>query len=210
MYLSGVQITSISFSYSTTTVVSPAVPDTRVWSLTTNATFTSQSLVVNDALVGSLLFTNNMVTPTSAASQYSGNTTGTLIINGNATVTGNSSVTGNLTVGGSAAIAGQLSFTPATLAAVGNVAIDFTGAAIRTQGPLTGDVTYTSNSYVAGGSVTVRVTGANTTCNVAFPTGWVFVGTKPTTLASGKVAVLTVTSFGTTANDCVAAWAVQA
>ena len=81
---------------------------------------------------------------------------------------------------------------------------------MRTQGALTGNITYTGSSYAPGSSVTIRVTNGSTQRNVTFPTGWLFVGEKPTNIAANKTAILTVTSFGTTEADCVAAWAVQA
>lgn len=171
------------------TVTAVGQPDT--YNISTPANFVSNAAVVSrTALVGDLLFTNNMITPSSTASQYSG-TANTLLINGALTITNG------------------LSFTPTTLATTGIVDISFTGAALRTQGPLTGAITYTGSSYTTGCSVTVRVTNGATERSVTFPTGWTFVGTKPTSIAASKTAILTVTSFGTTEADCVAAWAVQ-
>ena len=102
-----------------------------------------------------------------------------------------------------------VTFTPSTLDTTGTVDISFDSNAVLTQGPLTGAITYTGSSYAAGSSVTVRVTNGSTERSVSFPTNWVFVGTEPTTIAANKTAILTVTSFGTTEADCVAAWAVQ-
>lgn len=98
---------------------------------------------------------------------------------------------------------------PSTLATTGTVDIDFTGSVLNTQGSLTGDITYTGSNYLTGSSVTTRIVNGATERTLTFPTGWVFVGTEPTTIAAGKTAILTVTSFGTTEADCVAAWAVQ-
>jgi uncharacterized delta-60 repeat protein len=94
----------------------------------------------------------------------------------------------------------------------GYVDIDFTGAMLGTYTE-TGDAVafaFRGNNYLAGSSVTIRVINTRgDTIGLNFPTGWVFVGTKPTELAAGKTAILTVTSFGTTEEDCVAAWGVQ-
>lgn len=98
---------------------------------------------------------------------------------------------------------------PTVLDTTGNIDIDFSGSTLRTQGTLTGNIVYTGSEYSAGSSVTIRVTNGSTQRNVAFPSGWKFVGEKPTNIASNKVAILTITSFGSTEADCVAAWAVS-
>ena len=171
------------------TVTLDGSPNT--YNISTAANFVSNGAVVSrTALVGDLLFTNNMITPSSSASQYAG-TANTLLINGRVTITKG------------------VTFTPSTLATTGTVDISFDSNAVLTQGPLTGAITYTGSSYAAGSSVTVRVTNGSTERSVSFPTNWVFVGTEPTTIAANKTAILTVTSFGTTEADCVAAWAVQ-
>ena len=97
-----------------------------------------------------------------------------------------------------------------TLATTGTVNLDFNTEGYETQAALTGNVTYTASNYAAGKSVTVRVINGGTQRTLTFPTNWVFVGTKPSNIAANKTGVLTVTSFGTTEADCVAAWAVQA
>lgn len=99
---------------------------------------------------------------------------------------------------------------PTSLSTTGTIDIDFSGALLQTQGALTGNITYTGSNYAAGSSVTIRVVGGTSSQTLTFPSGWVFVGTAPTSLAAGKTAILTVTSFGTTAANVVAAWAVSA
>ena len=98
---------------------------------------------------------------------------------------------------------------PTSLQTTGTVDVDFSGATLRVQGPLTGDTTYTGSEYSAGNLITIRVTNGSTERTLSFPTGWTFVGEKPTIIAADKIAILTLTSFGTTESDCVAAWAVQ-
>lgn len=98
---------------------------------------------------------------------------------------------------------------PTQLDSTGTIDIDFSGATLRTQGALTGDVTYTGSSYSAGSSVTIRVKNGSTERTLTFPAGWVFVGAKPTSITANKTAILTITSFGTTEADCVVAWAEQ-
>lgn len=104
---------------------------------------------------------------------------------------------------------GQVAYTPSTLATTGTVNIDFSGDAIRTQGDLTGAITYTGSNYGAGRTVTIRVKNGGTLRTLAFPAGWRFLGAKPANIAASKVGVLTVTSFSTDEADCVAAWAVE-
>jgi len=74
---------------------------------------------------------------------------------------------------------------------------------------ITGNITYAATNYADGRSVTVRITSDGTARNLTFPTNWVFVGAKPTSIAASKTAVLSVTSFGTTEANSVAAYAVQ-
>lgn len=66
----------------------------------------------------------------------------------------------------------------------------------------------TSTGYTAGNTITVRITAGAALRTLTFP-AWVFVGSKPASIAANKIGVLTVTSFGTTAADCVASWVVQ-
>jgi uncharacterized delta-60 repeat protein len=97
----------------------------------------------------------------------------------------------------------------------GYVDIDFTGAMLGTFTKTDGAAgfAFTGSNYLAGSRVTIRVienSGDTVPVGLNFPTGWVFVGTKPEELAAGKTALLTVTSFGTTEADCVATWSAQA
>lgn len=70
--------------------------------------------------------------------------------------------------------------------------------------------TFTASNYAPGRTITVKVTSDGTQRTLNFPASWVFVGTKPTSIAASKVGILTITSFGNTEGNCVAAWAVQA
>jgi len=72
-----------------------------------------------------------------------------------------------------------------------------------------GTITFTASNYRAGAIKTVRIVPGASSRTLNFPTNWVFMGTKPATIAANKIGILTVTSFGTTESDCVAAWTVQ-
>jgi hypothetical protein len=73
-----------------------------------------------------------------------------------------------------------------------------------------GTITFTASNYRAGAIKTVRIIPGASSRTLNFPANWVFVGSKPPNVAANKTGMLTVTSFGTTEADCVAAWAVQA
>ena len=96
-----------------------------------------------------------------------------------------------------------------TTAGSNTVALDFSGGTGLYTRSASGTVTFTASNYRAGAIKTVRVIAGGSSRTLIFPTNWVFVGAKPASIASGKTGILTVTSFGTTEADCVAAWAVQ-
>jgi hypothetical protein len=101
-----------------------------------------------------------------------------------------------------------------TLATSGTVDLAFSGAGFRTQA-LAGNTTFTFSALAAGRSVTVRITSDGSSRTVTLPTGVKVLaggatGAPPViTVAASKVGALTVTSFGTSAADCVAAWSVE-
>jgi len=93
----------------------------------------------------------------------------------------------------------------------GTSTLNFASTGFLTHGPsLTGNVTYAGSNYREGVTVTVLVKSGGAQRVVAFPTDWVFLGVRPSAIAANKTAVLTVTSFGSNEESCVAAWAVQA
>jgi len=74
---------------------------------------------------------------------------------------------------------------------------------------LTGDITLTTSNRAAGRTVVIRLLPGASERTLTFPADWVFVSTKPATLAANKTAVLSLTFFGTADTDCVAAYGVQ-
>ena len=94
---------------------------------------------------------------------------------------------------------------PGDLASTGTVNLDFYGPWYRNQ-TLSGNVTYTTSNLKPGRSLTVRVYSPSTR-DLTFPSGWKFLGVVPMSIEGGRTGVLTVTSFGSTDADCVAAWA---
>jgi hypothetical protein len=74
---------------------------------------------------------------------------------------------------------------------------------------LTGALTFTTSNRASGRTVTLRLICDSTARALTFPPGWVFLGAKPSLIAASKTAVLSLTFFGTTDADCVAAYGVQ-
>jgi hypothetical protein len=92
--------------------------------------------------------------------------------------------------------------------ASGTQDLDLTSQGYLTHS-ITGNITYTASNYSAGRSLSIRITSDGTARNFTFPTDWVFVGPKPTSISASKNAVLSITSFGTTEANTVAAYAAQ-
>lgn len=101
-------------------------------------------------------------------------------------------------------------FTPGTITYGATVDLDMAALAggYRTIS-LTGALTFTTSNRASGRTVTLRLICDATGRALTFPAGWVFVGTKPSTIAASKTAVLSITFFGTADSDCVAAYGVQ-
>jgi hypothetical protein len=100
------------------------------------------------------------------------------------------------------------SFSTITYAA--QVALDFEAldSQYRTIS-LTGDLELTTSNLANGRSLVIRLVNDASQRTLTFPTDWKFLGTKPANIAASKVAVLSLTAFGTTNADVVAAYAVQ-
>jgi hypothetical protein len=90
-----------------------------------------------------------------------------------------------------------------------SIALDFSGGTGISTRAVNENVAFTGANYREGAIKTGGLVNGATTRSLTFPTNWVFLGSKPTTLAASKTGVITITSFGTTEADCVAAWSVQ-
>jgi len=87
--------------------------------------------------------------------------------------------------------------------------LNFSDDQLQTHSTNTTLTLYTTNLAI-GRSKTVKILNTTSgTHTLNFPTNWTFVGAKPADIAGNKTAILTVTSFGTTDADCVAAYAVE-
>jgi microcystin-dependent protein len=87
-----------------------------------------------------------------------------------------------------------------------SLALDFSGGSgIDYQPDVSLNTTFTGTGYQVGATKTV-VLKASATKTLTFPTGWTFVGTKPTSISAGAAGILTVISLGTTESNCIAGW----
>jgi hypothetical protein len=91
-----------------------------------------------------------------------------------------------------------------------SIALNFSGGTGIHTRAMTGDVTFTASNYRVGATKTIFITSDGSIRNLTFPSTWIWVSPKPTTIAASKTGVLTVTSLGTAEANAVASWAVQA
>ncbi len=131
-----------------------------------------------------------------------------LTISGALTFTTPPTINGVNFTGGAIVIPPYAIDTHSTLTYAATTNIDFTAANFRTE-TLTGNVTFTTSNLAAGRSVTIRIIGDSSTRTLTFP-AWKFVGAAaPASLAANKVAILTITSFGATDANCIAAYSAE-
>jgi len=96
------------------------------------------------------------------------------------------------------------------VAAMSGVDFDFDSTdAVQTLS-ITGNTTFTGSNYAAGKSITLFITTDGTLRTLAFPSGWIFQGTKPTDQAASKVGTLTLLCASTSEASVRCAYAVEA
>ena len=86
--------------------------------------------------------------------------------------------------------------------------LDFNSDQLQTIS-ISANTTFTTTGLASGKSKTIKITTDGTLRTLTFP-AWKFVGSKPANQAASKIGILTLTSFGTTDAECVAAYAVEA
>ena len=74
---------------------------------------------------------------------------------------------------------------------------------------LTGALTLTGSGYQAGRMFTLNLTCDSSARTLTFPSGWVFLGVKPSAMTASKTAVLSLVCYGSTEASVVAAYAEQ-
>lgn len=85
--------------------------------------------------------------------------------------------------------------------------VDFNAAGYQML-TITNDTTFQGTNAGSAKSVALKIFAGPTNYNLVFPS-WVFIGVMPTTIASNKTAILSLTAFGTDPTNVVAAYAVQ-
>lgn len=96
----------------------------------------------------------------------------------------------------------------AALGTTGSVDLDLAALNNTLQSiALSGNITFTSSNEAAGLSVVVKISAASLR-TLTFPS-WTFLGPIPASIAAGKTGVLSLTAFGATDADVIAAWSVQ-
>lgn len=74
---------------------------------------------------------------------------------------------------------------------------------------ISANTTFTGTNYATGKSKAIKITTDGTERTLTFPSGWVFIGTKPTSQAASKTGVLSLTCFSGVEAGVVASYAVQ-
>jgi len=96
-----------------------------------------------------------------------------------------------------------------SVGAMSGVDFDFSSTnAIQTIS-ISATTTFTGSNYAAGKSITLFITTDGTERDLAFPAGWIFQGSKPTSQVASKVGTLTLLCSSTTEASVRAAYAVE-
>jgi hypothetical protein len=74
---------------------------------------------------------------------------------------------------------------------------------------LTGPLTFTTSNRANGLRVTLRLLPGASDRTLTFPPEWPFLSDKPATIAANKLAILSLTFFGTAESDCIPAYKQQ-
>lgn len=187
--------------------VTAALKDTGLFTVT-SAPVSSFSSVLRFSLEGA---TGNIL---SLPRWNDGGTTFTgLDVNVTDTASASGSLVQNLRVGGnsvfSVAKGGMVQYKVDTESYAAQVGLDFLNAVYRTV-TLAGDIEFQTSNLAAGRQVAVRVVADGSSRNLTFPVGWTFLSAAaPATIDANKTAILSLTAFGPTDADVVAAWAVE-
>ncbi len=87
-------------------------------------------------------------------------------------------------------------------------ALDFANDELQ-EISISASTTFTGTGYAIGKTKVIKITTDGTLRTLAFPSGWVFIGAKPTDQAASKTGILSITSFTTAEAGVVASYAVQ-
>jgi hypothetical protein len=96
-----------------------------------------------------------------------------------------------------------------TLTYAASVALDFETQVYK-KVDLTGNITFTTSNLAVGASMAIKIAADGSIRTFTFPAGWTFIGSAaPADIAANKTGVLSLTSFGTTDAEVIAAYAVE-
>jgi len=95
------------------------------------------------------------------------------------------------------------------VATMSGVDFDFDSTDAIQEISISATTTFTGSNYAAGKSITLFITTDGTERTLAFPSGWIFQGTKPTSQVASKVGTLTLLCSSTTEASVRAAYAVE-
>jgi len=193
----------------TTGVIPTGTFGTTTSTAATITTGTIPTLTVGTSTSTAATITNGTVTTLTSSTLTSNLSGGTYSGAINATTGTVQTLTSSTATISEIATTKNIAINVATLAtSSGTQLLDFASQGYLTHA-ITGNITYTASNYSEGKGLVVRITSDGTARNLTFPSSWVFVGVKPTSIAASKTAALSLTSFGTTEANCVAAYAVQ-
>jgi len=96
-----------------------------------------------------------------------------------------------------------------SVATMSGVDFDFDSTNAIQEISISANTTFTGSNYAAGKSITLFITTDGTLRTLAFPSDWIFQGTKPTDQAASKVGTLTLLCASTTEASVRCAYAVE-
>lgn len=209
---SSINATNLTLSVNGTNATTPNIADTASVTWTKSGSNLTATAISAVSVNGTNVTTPNVQDTASVTWSKSGSNLTATAAGGDASApinnfysTNNFFISGK---GNTLILTNQLIFEQAALTYATNVVLDFATQAYKTVA-LTGNITYATTNLGAGRSVTVKLLGDGTARTLTFP-AWIFLGAvAPTTLATNKTAVLTVTAFGSTDATCVAAYAAE-
>lgn len=90
-----------------------------------------------------------------------------------------------------------------------SIALQFDGGTGLHTRSANGNITITASGYTIGSTKTLFIACDGTARTLTFPSSWIWVGSKPSSILANRTGVLTVTSLGTAEANAVASWVVQ-
>jgi hypothetical protein len=112
---------------------------------------------------------------------------------------------GGTTAGAGATVGFPINFKSVTFAST--IDVGFNDEVNFRTVSVTGNLILTGSGYQAGRMFSMRLVCDSTARNLTFPSGWVFLGVKPSAMTASRTGVLSLFSYGSAEADVVAAYA---